>query len=159
MPTISHSRRQMNEQVRSQEPEQQAHQEQINQDNVDLNSNAVLVQYNAESSENNPQINLLPTDNAAMHRYLLKRRLHLLYPTQRITMYSIIFLVFNVLVIIIEYSYNLPIAKTRSNPYNSLLTTRYIATTSFFNILYAILALISSIDFIIFDLIFLFKLI
>lgn len=120
-------------------------QEQINQDNVELLPNAVSVQYNAnESNENSRQISILPTDRTTMHRYLHKRRLELLYPTKIIATYSFVFLVLNVFVIVIEYSYNLPIAKIRSNPYNSLLTTRYIATTSFFNIFYAMLAIIST---------------
>ena len=100
----------------------------------------------AASAETHQQINLIPSDQSAVYTqiYLFKRRIDELYPVKKIATYSFAFLVVNMLMIVVEYSYNLPIANSRSNPYNSLLATRYIATTSFFNILYAVLALISS---------------
>lgn len=102
-----------------------------------------VVVYNATTSNEN-QINLTSSENHSSSHYMFHKRLNELYPAKRISLISFVFLVVNVFVILIEYSYSLPMAKVKVNFYSSLIATRYIATTSFINIIYALLALISS---------------
>lgn len=98
-------------------------------------------------SNGNQQINFLTTNLnslSASPSYIFQKRLEDLYPIRRVSLLSLVLLVTNLFIIIVEYSYSLPIAKQKSNVYHSLWATRYIATTSFINIIYALVGLISS---------------
>ena len=98
-------------------------------------------------SNDNQQINFLTTNLirlSASPSYIFQKRLEDLYPIRRVSLLSLVLLVTNLFIIIVEYSYSLPIAKQKSNVYHSLWATRYIATTSFINIIYALVGLISS---------------
>jgi hypothetical protein len=123
-----------------------------NQDEQQLleRSNASVtntVHYN--SSSDSHEINLLTTNQQLNNISLtpanqFQKRLDDLYPSKRIWFIGLIFILINLIIILVEAVYSLPIAKLKSNTYNSLITTRYIANTSFINVIYGILALISS---------------
>ncbi len=123
-----------------------------NQDEQQLleRSNASVtntVHYN--SSSDSHEINLLTTNQQLNNISLtpanqFQKRLDDLYPSKRIWFIGLIFILINLIIILVEAVYSLPIAKLKSNTYNSLITTRYIANTSFINVIYGTLALISS---------------